>query len=569
MIHLGFGIDSRISSYFLTEKYRQKFRILRERLLSTKSADLRDIQSFVGKCNHLRLLFPASSLFTIRCRRLESSLGPEPSSIPQDVLDEISFWSFVESFTQPVPYRLQQHLSLHLYTDASGFGWGAKVDLPSGNTEIRDYWSSQLFGHDICVKEALAVLFALQSVSCHLWRRRVDVFVDNEGLVHAWSGLRSKSVELTDVLQTLFLFCMDYYVSLKLHWISTSENPADDPSRALRRSDSALSAVLRRRLWVRFGPFAFDLMALPSNVFRDPAGRPLPFFSSSPTPSSSGVNVFAQSPPSGVLYAFPPFVVIVPLINLLVEWGGLSAVVVLPSVPGRHPAWLTLLRPFVLESCPLSVASDVGVLDLPSRRGFAPNLLPLGFGLSAYLCRFPSRPSPPRLVPLPPFRVLIVSGSMLRPLQSLKWPSPFAVNVFSTSGATFREALLLLLKQSKLPYDVLILHAGVNDASRAGDDFDRCFRDTCTYASNVFATYCSGRRVVCSTICQTKSSIINQRVAVANSLLREFAGLGHWSLISNDNIRFSDLHDTVHLNASGTARIFCNILHTLRAFNSP
>ena len=143
-------------------------------------------------------------------------------------------------------------------------------------------------------------------------------------------------------LRLLFLFCMDYYVSLKLRWVSALVNPADAPSRVLKRSDVALSARLRQQLWTSFGPFSFDLLALPSNVFRDPSGKALPFFSLFPVASSSGANVFVQPPPSGVLYAFPPFVILVPLINLFVEWGYVDVVLVLPSFLRRRPAWLTL-----------------------------------------------------------------------------------------------------------------------------------------------------------------------------------------------------------------------------------
>ena len=147
---------------------------------------------------------------------------------------------------------------------------------------------------------------------------------NNEGLVHAWAGLTSKSVELSDVLQSLFLLCVDFNVSLKLIWVPTDKNPADAPSRELHRSDSALSARLRRVLWSCYGPFSFDLLALPSNVFRDPSGAPLPFFSPTPSPSSAGVNVFSQPPPSGMLYAFPPFAIIIPLIIFLSSGGALS-----------------------------------------------------------------------------------------------------------------------------------------------------------------------------------------------------------------------------------------------------
>ena len=297
MIHLGFGIDSSSSSYYLTEKYRLKFQACRSALLAKKSACLKDIQKWVGKCNHLRLLFPANSLFTFQCRQLMSSLGDIAEPLSSLALEEIEFWTFVDTFTEPVPFFHQQHASFTLSTDASGYAWGASVSLPSGPLELRDYWSSALFNHDICTKEALAVLFALRSLESRLYRRRVDAYVDNMGLVHAWSGLKTRSAELLGVLRELFLFCMDRRISLKMIWVSTKENPADAPSRILDRRDSMLSPVLRSCLWKRFGPLSFDLMATSSNVMRTPSGASLPFYSRDPLPSSAGTNVFAQRPP--------------------------------------------------------------------------------------------------------------------------------------------------------------------------------------------------------------------------------------------------------------------------------
>ena len=168
MVHLGFGIDSRISSYFLTDKYRRKFQTCRSALLDRRTACLKDIQRWVGKCYHLRLLFPANALFTFHCRQLMSSLAGEQVALLPCVLDEIRFWTFVDVVTEPVPFLLQQHVAFSLYTDASGYGWGASVLLPSGRLELRDYWCSALFKNDICTKEALVVLFALRSLAPHL-----------------------------------------------------------------------------------------------------------------------------------------------------------------------------------------------------------------------------------------------------------------------------------------------------------------------------------------------------------------------------------------------------------------
>ena len=162
MVHLGFGIDSVTSSYSLTDKYRTKFVACRS-ALERGSASLKDLQWWVGKCNHLRLLFPAASVFTYQCPSLMSLFGDELEALPPAALDEVRFWTFVDTVTEPVPFLLQQHVAFLLSTDASSFAWGAKVDLPSGPLLLRDYWTSKLFRYDKCSKEALAVLFALLS----------------------------------------------------------------------------------------------------------------------------------------------------------------------------------------------------------------------------------------------------------------------------------------------------------------------------------------------------------------------------------------------------------------------
>ena len=114
-----------------------------------------------------------------------------------------------------------------------------------------------------------------------------------------------------------------------------------------------LSPALRAHVWSVYGPLAFDLMALPSNVFRSPSGMRLPFFSRDPLSSSAGTDVFAQRPPAGRLYVFPPFALILPLVKLFVEWGGVEVVMILPSFPGSPPGWLSLLRPYVQDSVSL------------------------------------------------------------------------------------------------------------------------------------------------------------------------------------------------------------------------
>ena len=148
---------------------------------------------------------------------------------------------------------------------------------------------------------------------------------------------------------------------------------------------------------------------------------------------------------------------------------------------------------------------------------------------------------------------------MLRPFESLSWPAPFSVTVRCFSGG----GLDLVIKKCldlDVRCDVLILHAGVNDASRGGASFAAAFSATCAFTLGALRARFSGAKVAISTVCLTRSDEINLRVAAANVCLRDMARSGSFALISNDNIRVTDLTDTVHLNAAGTARLYSNIL---------
>jgi hypothetical protein len=166
-----------------------------------------------------------------------------PASLPGDILEEIRFWCFVDSFTKPMSWRREQHAQLRLSSDASPFGWGSTVIF-------RDYFTAELCASkDMCYKEALALYCTLQSVIHLLWDHKVDVLVDNRGLVDAWDGLRGSSVALVSVLKNVFLLSLEFNTAISLTWVPSKANPADAPSRALSRRDAMLHSSLRAKLW--------------------------------------------------------------------------------------------------------------------------------------------------------------------------------------------------------------------------------------------------------------------------------------------------------------------------------
>ena len=91
MVHLGFGINAQTSSFYIAPKCRRKFTTFLNELLTRRTANLLDMQRWVGKCNHLGLVFPAFSLFTYEVRQFMSTLGEERVAFPPSVLKEISF----------------------------------------------------------------------------------------------------------------------------------------------------------------------------------------------------------------------------------------------------------------------------------------------------------------------------------------------------------------------------------------------------------------------------------------------------------------------------------------------
>ena len=115
-----------------------------------------------------------------------------------------------------------------------------------------------------------------------------------------WLGIikAGRSVNLNNALKSLCFTTVKLGISLKLSYIPTDVNPADSLSRRLSSLDSRLHPDVWEQVQTHFGGSAghtCDLMALDSNTLFDLLGSPLPHFTPSLSPGSSGVNLFAQN----------------------------------------------------------------------------------------------------------------------------------------------------------------------------------------------------------------------------------------------------------------------------------
>ena len=113
-------------------------------------------------------------------------------------------------------------------------------------------------------------------------------------------------------------------------------------------------------------------MALDSNVMKDRFGNSLPHFTPSPSPGSSGVNLFAQDLTQlGSCmqrpYVFPLSFLVGSVLRFLMQIEQSCIVVVLDVYPRKY--WWLLLQYSARKAWKMAVRGDPDVLLVPWRQG--------------------------------------------------------------------------------------------------------------------------------------------------------------------------------------------------------
>lgn len=385
---LGLIIDAPRQTFVVPEDKKISFRNLREEILSANHyVDLKTLQRFVGKCVSFILAVPAAKLYI---REANWAIGAcarkgygSRIHLSDNLKKEIEHWSFLDVFSGPFPWRLERHMAMEIITDSSLSGYAAvRMD---GQIVTRGYWEGSDMS-PIHVREAEAVYKGLCALGDEISHLYVDVFVDNMAVLLAWNSEGGRDPKLNDVLKRLFELTVRRNCTVRMKYVASSENLADGPSRILSKLDTRLDRDKWKQIDMKFGPHTIDLMASDENVMCDGSGNRLRFFSEYPSALSSGVNVFAQILCKEVNpYVFPPFGMIAPLLNYLVDQNVVRCTLVIPVYSPRPSWWPTMLQ-MAKDYYLLGKRGEKGVLWYPGPKGYEADRIGLKYDLWAIRC---------------------------------------------------------------------------------------------------------------------------------------------------------------------------------------
>ena len=343
--YLGFMADSSREMFHLFPEKKEKFIALIHEILGLAYVSVKTLQRLVGKCVSFARAVLAAKLFTREMNAVISKgLRSQKLILLRGALrEEIAHWLFLENWDDPIPWRDERHIQVSVTTDASSSGWGATIVFPN-HRQIFDYWSREEYTWDIATKEAMAINKMLLSCWDEVRNARVDVQVDNQAVIHAWTNQGGRSAQLNNAMKVLSSTTAALNVLLRPFYVRSADNPADGPSGHRSSSDYCLTSSMWQKVQREFGGstgHTFDLMSLDSNVQKDLSGNNLPHFTPVSSPGSAGVNFFAQDLTAfGSLmqcpYVFPPPVLVGPVLRYLRRMKQASWTVTLKNIGGLY-----------------------------------------------------------------------------------------------------------------------------------------------------------------------------------------------------------------------------------------
>ncbi|CBY11109.1 unnamed protein product [Oikopleura dioica] len=243
MEFLGFILDSETETIEIPQSRWLALKAKLQQALHSERTSLKELERIRGTQASMAEVFPNMRMLIRQITMLICQAeiqGAYEVRLTRAVKAEWTTWLNFENSGLKRGWKQQnrQNAGIIIYTDASNHAGAIVVE--EWNISEKFAWDEEYASDHICIKEAVAVKYALEWYAKRLENKKVTFLVDNSSVVEgAVSG--SKDLRMNKILVRIWETALKFNMDLKLEWVSTKLQKADEPSRTIDTREQKLT----------------------------------------------------------------------------------------------------------------------------------------------------------------------------------------------------------------------------------------------------------------------------------------------------------------------------------------
>lgn len=256
--------------------------------------------------------------------------------LKSEVINDILWWERVLPVNLGISFQ-ETPFDTEIFSDASKSGWGAW----SGVLKTHGWWNAEEAAQSINLLELKATYYAIRCFAHGYTNSRILLRIDNTtaiSYVNRMGGVQFP--KYNEIARAIWQYCESRNITLFASYIKSKDNvQADTESRKLDyHSEWELGSEFFKEIVKLFGQPEIDLFATFRNSKCDR------FVSWRPDPYAENIDAFTLCWSNLVFYAFPPFSMILRVLQKI-SMDKAAGVLVVPYWPNQpwFPLYLSLL----------------------------------------------------------------------------------------------------------------------------------------------------------------------------------------------------------------------------------
>lgn len=329
-------------------------------ILNKRSFKIRELAELIGKLVAASPAVKYGWLYTKMLERdkylaLKIHKNFEKSmSLSMQSINDLKWW--LENLKTSHNQLSNYSYDYEIFTDSSKTGWGAVC----GSTRTHGFWHHEEREKHINWLELAAALYGIKSFTKNVTNSNILLRVDNTtaiAYINRMGGIKYKN--LNQITRELWQYCESKNLWVFASYINTNDNTEADKESRLKvgNSEFTLSDFYFQKILNQFGTPDIDLFASKLN------SKCQNYVSWKPDPDSVAIDSFTIPWTNLNFYAFPPFAIIVKVLNKIIT-DKAEGVIVIPD--WKSQPWFSLFVRMLSEK-PIFFKPDINMLSFPSR----------------------------------------------------------------------------------------------------------------------------------------------------------------------------------------------------------